>query len=281
MVVEKMSDAEVDRLFHALADATRRDIVRQVLVAEQSISSLARRYDMSMTAVQKHVGVLEEAGLIAKHRHGREQRIACQGEAFNERRRCLTSSSNCGGNASTDSATCSPNLRRREVMSVISVNKDPGQLTMTITAEYDVPAERAWELWSDPRQLERWWGPPTYPATFVDHDFTPGGAVTYYMTGPRATSIGAGGASSRSNRRDSLVLEDGFADENGQPDAGMPTVLMRMSLQDRDSGGVVMTMETTFPSLESMEQMVAMGMEEGITAAMGQIDGILTEGVPA
>jgi DNA-binding transcriptional ArsR family regulator len=82
MVVDQLSDAEVDRLFHALADATRRDIVRQVLVAEQSISSLARRYDMSMTAVQKHVGVLEEAGLIAKHRHGREQRIACQAEAL-------------------------------------------------------------------------------------------------------------------------------------------------------------------------------------------------------
>jgi DNA-binding transcriptional ArsR family regulator len=77
-----MSDAEVDRLFHALADATRRDIVRQVLVAEQSISSLARRYEMSMTAVQKHVGVLEGAGLIVKHRHGREQRIACQGDAL-------------------------------------------------------------------------------------------------------------------------------------------------------------------------------------------------------
>ena len=82
MVVEILSDADVDRLFHALADATRRDIVRQVLVTEQSISSLARRYEMSMTAVQKHIAVLEAAGLIAKHRQGREQRISCQADAL-------------------------------------------------------------------------------------------------------------------------------------------------------------------------------------------------------
>jgi len=70
-----MSDDEVDRLFHALADATRRDIVRVALDGEQSVSSLARRYPMSVTAVQKHVAVLEEAGLVTKHRQGREQLV--------------------------------------------------------------------------------------------------------------------------------------------------------------------------------------------------------------
>ena len=75
MVVDHLDDADVDRLFHALADATRRDIVRQVIVAERSMSDLARRYPMSMTAVQKHIGVLEGAGLVSKHRQGREQRV--------------------------------------------------------------------------------------------------------------------------------------------------------------------------------------------------------------
>ena len=65
-----------------------------------------------------------------------------------------------------------------------NIIKDPAALTMTITAELDVPVERAWQLWADPRQLERWWGPPTYPATVVDHDLVPGGRVTYFMTGP-------------------------------------------------------------------------------------------------
>jgi DNA-binding transcriptional ArsR family regulator len=68
MVVYTAAERDVDRLFHALADATRRDIVRQVLVREQSISSLAGRYEMSMTGVQKHVGVLQTAGLVTKLR---------------------------------------------------------------------------------------------------------------------------------------------------------------------------------------------------------------------
>ena len=77
MVVDtELSDDEVDRLFHALADATRRDIVRVVLVEERSVSELARRYPMSVTAVQKHVAVLEEAGLVTRRRQGREVRVS-------------------------------------------------------------------------------------------------------------------------------------------------------------------------------------------------------------
>ena len=65
----------MDRLFHALADATRRDIVRHAMHAEQSVSTLARRYPMSFAAVQKHVAVLETAGLVTKRRSGRESLV--------------------------------------------------------------------------------------------------------------------------------------------------------------------------------------------------------------
>jgi DNA-binding transcriptional ArsR family regulator len=89
MVVDKFTDAEVDRLFHALADPTRRDIVRRVLVAEHSVSELARDYPMSVTAVQKHVAVLEEAGLVTKRRHGREQRVTGQPAALRRAQQLL------------------------------------------------------------------------------------------------------------------------------------------------------------------------------------------------
>ena len=89
MVVDQLSDADVDRLFHALADATRRDIVRRVIDTECSISDLARRYPMSMTAVQKHVAVLEGAGLVVKRRRGREQRVAGQLDAVQRAQRLL------------------------------------------------------------------------------------------------------------------------------------------------------------------------------------------------
>jgi DNA-binding transcriptional ArsR family regulator len=80
MVVDQLSDDEVDRLFHALADATRRDILRRAILAEQSVSELARRYPVSLTAVQKHVAVLEQAGLVVKRRQGRETRVVAQAE---------------------------------------------------------------------------------------------------------------------------------------------------------------------------------------------------------
>ena len=82
MVVDQIDEAEADRLFHALADGTRRDIVRRVLVGEHSVSELARSYPMSVTAVQKHVGVLESAGLVSRRRQGREQRVTGEPDAI-------------------------------------------------------------------------------------------------------------------------------------------------------------------------------------------------------
>lgn len=75
MVVGSRSDADVDRIFHALADRTRRDILALAVEGTHSVSSLARRYPMSFAAVQKHVAVLEGAGLVTKERRGREQLV--------------------------------------------------------------------------------------------------------------------------------------------------------------------------------------------------------------
>jgi DNA-binding transcriptional ArsR family regulator len=90
MVVDQWSDAEVDRIFHALADATRRDIVRRVLLAEHSVSVLARDYPMSVTAVQKHVAVLQAAGLVTGRRQGRELRVAARPAALRGAQQLLT-----------------------------------------------------------------------------------------------------------------------------------------------------------------------------------------------
>ena len=159
-------------------------------------------------------------------------------------------------------------------MSVTSIRKDTERLTMTVTAEYDVTADRAWQLWADPRQLERWWGPPTHPATVMEHDLTPGGRVTYYMTGPEGEQYRGWWNVLEVEPPRLLVFEDGFADETGAPNAAMPTSLARVEISDRP-GGVTITIVTRFPSLEAMEQLVAMGMEEGLQQALGQIDAIL------
>jgi uncharacterized protein YndB with AHSA1/START domain len=160
-------------------------------------------------------------------------------------------------------------------MSVTNVHKDPDTLTMAITAEFDAPVEEVWAVWADPRKLERWWGPPTYPATVLDHELTPGGRVTYVMTGPEGDTHGGWWRIVAVEPPHRLEFEDGFADEAGEPNPDMPTTIARVALSEPDAGRTTMVIETTFPSLEAMEQLVAMGMEEGITLAIGQIDALL------
>jgi len=86
MVVDELTDEAVDRLFHALADATRRDILRRSLRGELSVSRLADDYPMSFAAVQKHVAVLERAGLVTKDRNGREQLVRTDADALRRAR---------------------------------------------------------------------------------------------------------------------------------------------------------------------------------------------------
>jgi uncharacterized protein YndB with AHSA1/START domain len=160
-------------------------------------------------------------------------------------------------------------------MTVTSVVKDPEALTMAITSEFDAPVARVWELWSNPRLLERWWGPPTYPATFVDHDLRPGGNVTYFMTGPEGDKSRGWWRVTAVEQPHRLEFEDGFADDTGAPNPDMPTMTIRVTLTEHDGGATRMRVETTFPSAAVMEQMITMGMDEGMTLALGQIDDIL------
>lgn len=159
-------------------------------------------------------------------------------------------------------------------MSVTSVDKDPQRLTMTVTSRFDAPAAAVWQLWADPRKLERWWGPPTYPATVVDHDLTPGGRVSYYMTGPDGDQPHGWWDVTAVDPPHRLELTDGFADADGRPSDAMPTMRMVVAISET-GGATTMTIETTFPSVEAMDQLLGMGMEEGITAALGQADALL------
>jgi uncharacterized protein YndB with AHSA1/START domain len=160
-------------------------------------------------------------------------------------------------------------------MSVTSVVKDAERLTMTVTSQYDVTAERAWQLWDDPRQLERWWGPPTYPATVVDHDLRPGGSVSYVMTGPEGDKHAGWWRVRAVDAPHRLDFEDGFADDAGRPNPDLPVTTTQVRLVDDGGTGTVMTVESTFPTVEAMQTMVDMGMVEGITQAMAQIDALL------
>jgi uncharacterized protein YndB with AHSA1/START domain len=159
-------------------------------------------------------------------------------------------------------------------MPVTDVSKDLDALTMTVTATFDAGAERVWEMWSDPRRLERWWGPPSHPATFVDHDLTPGGRAAYYMTGPDGQKYHGWWRFEEVEPPTRLRFEDGFADDEGKPNEEMPTTVATVTITE-SGGATTMLIESKFDSREGMEQQLEMGMEQGITEAVGQIDALL------
>jgi uncharacterized protein YndB with AHSA1/START domain len=159
-------------------------------------------------------------------------------------------------------------------MPVVEVRKDPQALTMTVVAQFAAPVARVWAAYADPRQLERFWGPPEWPAKFVRHDFVVGGRSEYQMTGPNGDqSKGYFEFLSIDEPRSFEVL-DGFLDKEGKRDASLPTMTIRFTFEPYD-GGTRMVTVTKFPSLEALEQLLGMGMEEGMRAAMAQIDAVL------
>jgi uncharacterized protein YndB with AHSA1/START domain len=162
-------------------------------------------------------------------------------------------------------------------MTVTAVHKDPERLTMVLTAEFDASPERVWDLWADPRKLERWWGPPTYPATFTRHDLTPGSRVEYHMTGPGGDQPRGYWDVVEADPPRRLVFMDGFAHDDGTPNDDFPRNEGRVTIEPIAAGRSRMSIESRFPSTEAMEQVLAMGMEEGLTQAVGQIDAILAE----
>lgn len=162
-------------------------------------------------------------------------------------------------------------------MTVVSTTKDPEALTLTIVAELAAPPARAWLLWSDPRQLERWWGPPCWPATFDEHDLRPGGRASYYMTGPEGQKMRGWWRVLAVEEPRRIEYEDGFANDSGEPDDRMPVNLGLVVLDPIESG-TRMTVTSTFASAADMERLLRMGMAEGMTQAMGQLDAALAEG---
>ena len=283
MVVDELSDRDVGDVFHALADATRRDILRRSAGGELSVSRLADFYPMSFAAVQKHVAVLERAGLVTKQRRGREQLVRTDPDAVSRARQAIDQlEAAWRGRVNRMADLLAEARSRREPdertrhMSVTSVEKNLDSLTITLVADFDAPIERVWQLWADPRKLERWWGPPSYPATVEKYDLTPGGDVTYVMTGPdgdqprgwwRVTSV---------NPPKSLEFTDGFANEDGTPNADMPITRVHMQLTEH-GGGTRMELRSVFESREQMEQLVSMGVVEGLQQAVGQMDALLAD----
>jgi uncharacterized protein YndB with AHSA1/START domain len=161
-------------------------------------------------------------------------------------------------------------------MPITDVISNAEALTLTVHAEYPVSIERLWDAYSDPRQLERFWGPVEWPATFTRHDMAVGGESHYYMTGPDGTKAGGYFRFLAIEKYRLIEVEDGFTDEHGEKNANMPKMNMRFMFEPTTTGSRFKSV-TQFASVESMEQLVQMGMVEGMKSAISQLDALLAD----
>lgn len=156
-------------------------------------------------------------------------------------------------------------------MPLTSITKDAATLTLTVVGDYSVSQQRLWDAFADPRQLERFWGPPSWPATFTLHDFRVGGRAEYFMTLPEGKKWSGAWKFTAVNPISSFAARDG--DDNAE-DENMPAS-MKFTFETTPTGSR-MTSITWFESIEAMEQTIP-GMEEGLRAAMPQLDQVLAE----
>jgi len=159
-------------------------------------------------------------------------------------------------------------------MPVTESNIDSPSASYRIVSEFAAPIERVWQLWEDPRQVERWWGPPGYPARFIRHDFTVPGSSIYHMPGPDGEPTYAGWTFLEIEAPHRLRIANGFADETGAPAGDIPWNRFDIAFETIEAG-TRMTITARFDDTATLERMLGYGMLEGMTAALGQIDALL------
>ena len=159
-------------------------------------------------------------------------------------------------------------------MPVTDVQQDLDNLTLTITADFAAPVQRIWQIYADPRQLEKVWGPPTHPATFVDHSLTPGSRVTYFMTGPDGEKYAGYWDITRVDEPTGFAFLDGFADADLNPNTDLPVSENTFTFAEHH-GGTRAVYVSKFASAEGLQQVLDMGVVEGSTQAINQIDGLI------
>jgi uncharacterized protein YndB with AHSA1/START domain len=157
-------------------------------------------------------------------------------------------------------------------MPVTDVTHDLDTRTLRITAEFAAPVERIWQIYADPRQLEKVFGPPSYPATFVEHDLTPGGTARYFMTSPEGEKYYGWWNVTAVDEPRSFTFEDGFAsDDSFTPAEDMP-VSQNVYAFEPTATGTRATFTSTYDSAEGLQKVLEMGVVEGATSAINQID---------
>lgn len=154
--------------------------------------------------------------------------------------------------------------------------KDEAAKTMTVEREFNAPRSKVWQAWTTQALLEEWWAPKPWKAVTKSFDFREGGHWHYYMLGPDGTKSWCWAGYESTEPEERFSATDAFCDETGKVNTEMPQMHWVNVFEDHgDTTKVVVT--TTFPSVEDMRKVIEMGVEEGFSMGLNQLDEVLAK----
>lgn len=150
----------------------------------------------------------------------------------------------------------------------------PADASLTITIDLPTDLSTAWNLWADPRLLERWWGPPEHPCTFTTHEFHANGQATYYMDSPSGQRYHGWWRVIDVAPQQHISLIDGFGESFENPADEMPISTTTVTFTPNSEGTRIL-LTSTYESPEELQRALDLGMEEGFITAIAQIDALI------
>ena len=261
--------AELDLVFAALADPTRRAILGRLAQGEATVNELVAPFALRQPTISKHLKVLEAAGLVTRGRSAQfrpvrlnPQPLAGAARWFGDYRRFWEESLTQLGDYARE-------MQHKE--SVMNIREATIDRELVVTRDFDVPARFLFEAYSKPEHLKRWFGPKGYPLTLCEVDFRVGGRFRFAMTGPdgkQNTPFGGEYLEIVANNR--IVFDNSFEEPNPRK--------MIMTITFEDHGGKTrLIMHTLFESKAMRDEYVGVGMEEGINSGFDQLTDVVAD----
>jgi uncharacterized protein YndB with AHSA1/START domain/DNA-binding transcriptional ArsR family regulator len=261
--------AQLDLVFAALADPTRRAILARLAQGEATVTELVAPFALRQPTISKHLKVLEGAGLVTRGRQAQFRPVrlnpvplAGAAQWFGDYRRFWEESlTQLGGYAKE--------LQHREI--VMNVGDSIAERELVVTRDFDVPARFLFEAYSKPEHLKRWFGPKGFPLTLCEVDFRVGGRFRFAMTGPDGKQNTPFGGEYLEIVPDTRIVFDNRFEE---PNA--PKMITTITFKETD-GKTKLVMHTLFESKAMRDEYLGLGMEEGINSGFDQLAEVVAE----
>jgi uncharacterized protein YndB with AHSA1/START domain/DNA-binding transcriptional ArsR family regulator len=260
---------QLDLVFAALADPTRRAILARLAQGEATVNELVAPFQLRQPTISKHLKVLEGAGLVSRSKSAQFRPVRLNPEPLAGAARWFGDYQRFWEESLTQLGDYAKELQHKET--IMNARETIAERELIVTRDFDVPARFLFEAYSKPEHISRWFGPKGWPITLCEMDFRVGGRWRFAMTGPggkQNTPFGGEYLEIVPNKR--IVFDNSFDEPNAQK------MIMTVTFEEKD-GKTRIAMHTLFATKEMRAEYVGHGMEAGINSGFDQLEEVVAE----